>query len=136
MPYEISWYVEHRVIFIKISGDIDLEEFEQLHADSFAMVENSHHKVHAIADLSEFNAAPTNLRALSAASNPEKNHNQGLTVLVAPKIAGIFTFLFSVILQTLKLEYRISETVEDAVTILKKVDVDLRALDIHDPQQS
>lgn len=126
MAYTIDWYVDRRVLEIAISGQISIDEFEQLHQDSFALVEQSSYKVHAIADLSQFDAIPANLKMLTSASNHEKNHNQGMTILVMPKVQSVIRFLITIIMQTLRLEYRICETVEEAIEVLKRVDPDLR----------
>lgn len=130
MPYNISWYIEKRVILIEINGRIDLEEFEKLHNESFDYVMQSQFKVHAIADLSQFEAIPTNLRMLSSATSQEKNHNQGMTVLVMPKMPGVIRFIASIVMQTLRLEYRMCETVDEAINILKRVDTDLSAMGV------
>jgi len=128
MPYEITWYIEERVLNMSISGNIELEEFERMHKESFALVEKSPYTVHAIVDLSEFDAAPTNLRMMSSASNSNKSDKQGMTVMVMPKIHGMFRFVTSVIMQTLRLEYRICQTQDDAIEILRRIDNDLRDL--------
>lgn len=125
MPYNMSWYVDKRVILIEIIGKIQLEEFEQLHNEAFEYVEQSPYKVHAIADMSQFEAIPTNVKLLSSASSKEKSHKQGMTVLVMPKMPGIIRFIASIILQTLRLEYRMCQTTEEAISILRNVDADI-----------
>ena len=130
MTYEISWYIPNRVMLIKVSGNIDLEEFECLHNEAFEYVSQSHFKVHAIADLSEFKAIPTNIRLLFSASNTEKDHKQGMTVLVQPKMPAMIRFVASLIMQTLRLEYRVCETMEDAMKILHRVDLEIPTVPI------
>jgi len=132
MPYQISWYVEQRVLRINIIGKIDIDEFERLHTESFSFVETSSNKVHAIVDLSQFEALPTNLRMLTSATSEEKSHNQGMTILVMPNMNGVLRFLCSVVMQTLRLEYRVCETNEQAVEILNRVDPNLRELSFID----
>lgn len=126
MAYQIDWYINQRVLEISISGQVSIDEFEQLHLDSFALVEKSPYKVHAIADMSHFDAMPTNLKMLTSASSHEKNHNQGMTILVMPKVQSVIRFLMTVVMQTLKLEYRICETREDAIDVLQRIDADLK----------
>ncbi|MEL6148049.1 MAG: hypothetical protein AAFU54_12085 [Chloroflexota bacterium] len=128
MPYNISWHIQDRVMLIEISGNISVQEFEQLHRDSFEYVGQSSYKVHAIADVSDFSAAPANVRMLVSATNEEKDDRQGMTVLVAPNLPKIFGFLASVILQSLRLEYRICDTREEAIEILRRIDTDLFAM--------
>ena len=130
MPYNISWYIKERVILIQINGKIAIDEFEQLHNESFDYVMQSQFKVHAIADLSQFEAIPTNLRMLSSATSKEKNHNQGMTVLVMPKMPSIIRFLASIIMQTLRLEYRVCETTDEAINILQRVDTELGSMGV------
>lgn len=125
MAYQIAWYIDQRVLEISINGQVSIDEFEQLHLDSFALVEKSPYKVHAIADMSQFDAMPTNLKMLTSASSQEKNHNQGMTILVMPKVQSVIRFLMTVVMQTLKLEYRICETREEAIDVLKRIDADL-----------
>jgi hypothetical protein len=130
MPYKISWYIEERVILIQINGKIAIDEFEQLHTESFDYVMQSQFKVHAIADLSQFEAIPTNLRMLSSATSKENNSNQGMTVLVMPKMPSIVRFIVSVVMQTLRLEYRVCETVDEAINILQRVDTELAPMGV------
>lgn len=128
MPYSMSWFIEKRVMLIEVSGRIDLEEFERLHKDAFAYVAESPYRVHAIADLSRFEGMPTNFRMLAAATNKEKTANQGMTVLVMPKLVRVVRFVCSLIMQTLHLEYRMCETIDEAVQIIQNVDAALHTL--------
>jgi len=126
MPYNISWSIEQRIMLIEVSGNITLEEFKQMHDESFTYLVQSPHKVHAIADLNQFEAIPTNIRMLFSATNKEKHPNQGMTVLVMPKMSGIIRFVASLIMQTLRLEYRVCENIDDALKILQRIDVDVK----------
>lgn len=126
MPYQISWYIEQHVMLIEVTGTMDIEEFERLHTESFAYVTNSPFKTHAIVDLSQFAAIPTNLKMLTSATNKEKTDKQGMTVLVMPGMPSMIRFLVSIIMQTMRLEYRICETIDEAMDVLRRVDVSLR----------
>lgn len=123
MPYQISWYMEQHIMLIKVTGAMDIEEFTQLHTESFAYVTHSPFKTHAIVDLSQFSTIPSNLRMLTSASNSEKVDNQGMTVMVMPGMPSMIRFLVSIIMQTMRLEYRVCETIDEAVDILRRVDV-------------
>ncbi len=128
MPYNIAWYIENRVMLIEVKGTIALAEFEQLHQEAFAYVAQSPHKVHAIADVSQFTATSTNLRLLTAATNKEQDDKQGMTILVAPNMPHMLHFMASIVLQTLRLEYRVCHTMAQALTILSRIDADLAHL--------
>ncbi len=128
MPYTISWYIEHRVILIEVSGPVSLDEFERLHSESFEYVAASSHKVHAIADISTFTAVPNNLKMLMSSAHKDKNDRQGMTVLVAPTMPRILYFLVSVLLQSLRLEYRMADTVDEAMEILRRIDAEIMGL--------
>jgi hypothetical protein len=128
MSYTISWFIEKRVMLIELSGRVELEEFERLHNEAFAYVAESPYRVHAIADLSRFEGMPTNFKMLTSATNKEKTANQGMTVLVMPKLARIIRFVGSLVMQTLHLEYRICETIDDAVQIIQHIDAAVHTL--------
>jgi hypothetical protein len=128
MAYNISWYIENRVMLIEIVGRVDIDEFERLHNEAFDYVAKSPYKVHAIADLAQFDGIPTNFKILAAATNKEKTANQGMTILVMPKLARVIRFVASLIMQTLRLEYRMCETVDEALQILQNVDMSLYPL--------
>lgn len=125
MPYTVSWYIENRVLLITISGRVTLEDLQALHNDSYQHVLQSSNRVHAIADLSAFEGIPTKLSGLSSVVNKEKHPNQGMTVLVLPNLNVIFRFVGGLILQTLRLEYRVCQTMDEAVDILQRVDTDI-----------
>jgi hypothetical protein len=135
MTYRISWHTPNHILYIEIIGRIAVAEFEQLHQETFAYVAASPHKVHAIADISQFETYPNNLRLLSAAAHKDQDDNQGMTVLVTPYMPRLLYFFVSVILQKLQLEYRLCQTVEEALEILRRSDPQLAPIIVSSGQE-
>lgn len=130
MPYTIDWYIDQRVLLITVDGSLELEDFHQLHDEAFSYVKASDDIVHAIADLTNFEAIPTNISALFSSSNQEKTQQQGMTVLIMPGLNGVIRFAIGLVLQGLHLEYRIAESKEQAMTILERVDTTLSTVPV------
>lgn len=119
MPYQISWHNPNTML-IELSGDVSPEDFLNITSESFALVEAANEKIDAIIDQSQAKTLPLNLRVLVDSVPRNRHPNQGMTVMLIPKMNQLGRFAASTLLQILGLEYRIAQTMEEAEAILQK----------------
>jgi hypothetical protein len=65
MPFESSWRVEERIIYIRFWGDTTLKDAEEFNAHLIEMLEQGTPPVHLIIDLRELKSTPNDFRNLS-----------------------------------------------------------------------
>jgi len=123
MPFDVSWHTNNQIILIKLIGDVTEEELQLITDKSFDMVQASTMKVHALVDQRDMQSAPRGLKTMTDFIKSNKHPNQGITVLVAPNMNALTKFIVSTMFQVLRLEYRLATNMEDALTIIRKVDL-------------
>lgn len=126
MPYTISWYEPRRIILIELVGVITTDDLEKITEESFAKVLESDQRVHALVDQTNLKSAPMNLRSMKQFVSPNHADNQGMTVFVATDTNPVVRFLATTVFQIFGWEYRIAKTLDEAITILQKVDTELK----------
>jgi hypothetical protein len=122
MPYKISWY-DKRTLLVELIGEISSDDFIRMTNESFALVEAANERIDAIVDQSQAQSLPLNINTLSKSIPRNKNANQGMSILVIPKMNPIGRFAASTLLQILGLEYRIAQSMEEAEAILQKIHI-------------
>jgi hypothetical protein len=120
MPYKISWY-NKRTMLVELLGEISSEEFAAMTNASFALVEAANERIDAIVDQSQAQSLPLNINTLARNIPRNKHGNQGMTILLIPKLHQLGRFVGSTLLQILGLEYRIAQSMEEADAILQKL---------------
>jgi hypothetical protein len=122
MPYTISWHKEN-TMRIDLTGVVTAEELLTITAETIELVKQAEQRIHAIVDQSKVVEMPRSLSALAGSIPRHKHANQGITILLIPTIGRAERFLSSVVLQILRLEYRIAQSIEEADGILQKIDL-------------
>lgn len=120
--YTISWYRENRVMLMKLEGTVPPEELVQMEAEAFEIIKTASGVVHAIIDMREI-ANPNSMNSAFSNMNRPKHPNQGISVIVLPSINRVAKFITSTMMQVLRLQFRICETMDEAEAIINKVDV-------------
>jgi hypothetical protein len=119
MSYQISWHRENRVLYMKLEGDMPPDELVRMEAEAFNLIKNANGIIHAIVDMRSLN----NPGSLSNSLSKNKHDNQGISVIVMPNMNRIGKFIASTMMQVLRLQFRICETIEEAEAIIDKLDV-------------
>jgi hypothetical protein len=122
MPYKISWY-DKRTLLIELIGEISSDDFMAMTNESFALVEAASERIDAIVDQSQAKSLPLSINTLAKNIPRNKHGNQGMSILLIPKMNSIGRFAASTLLQILGLEYRIAQSMEEADAILRKIHV-------------
>jgi hypothetical protein len=119
MGYKISWHRENRVLYMKLEGEVSASELMQMEAEAFDIIQKANGLIHAIVDMREI----ANPSSLNNSLSRNKHPNQGISVLVMPNMNRIGKFIASTMMQVLRLQFRICETIEEAEAIIDKMDV-------------
>jgi hypothetical protein len=122
MPYKISWH-DKRTILVELIGEISSDEFLTMTNESFELVQAATERIDAIVDQSQAAALPRSINTLAKSIPRNKHPNQGMTILLIPKMNQLGRFAASTLLQVLGLEYRIAQNMEEAEAILQKLHV-------------
>jgi hypothetical protein len=120
--YTISWHRENRVMYMKLEGEMPPDELVKMEAEAFELIQKAPGMIHAIVDLRLLNN-PNSMSSSMGGMNKNKHPNQGMSVIVVPPMNRISKFVTSTMMQVLRLQFRICETIEEAEAIIDKVDV-------------
>ena len=130
MPVDLSWYVEGRVIYIKYSGDVTIEdkrigaqqEYEFLDAGTSSLV-------HVLLDITDQTSSPTNIKAVQNALDKALKHpKKGWTLAFGKEEFRMENFVNSVVTQASSARYRTYVTLEETLEFLVYVDPPLREM--------
>lgn len=124
------WLEENKIAFIEYIGDFDdraVIELNQFVAENY--LEKGNPPVHNIIDATQLGSFPKNLSALREGSSYSVHHpNTGWILLVGFGSNPILKFLSSAVGQVLGIKFKQVETLEDAKSILRRVDNTLAQL--------
>jgi hypothetical protein len=120
--YTISWHRENRVLHMKMEGEVGNEELQKMEAEAFELIQNAPGIVHAIVDL-RLLSNPNSMGSSMGGMSRNKHPNQGMSIIVVSSMNRISKFVVSTMMQVLRLQFRICESMEEAEAIIDKVDV-------------
>jgi len=121
MPYQINWH-DKNILLIELEGEISGEELGIIAEESFQLVVAASQVIHAIVDTSKMTTSPLNLRKSVSSIEGRRHPNQGLTVMVIPKMNIILSYASTTIMQLLRLEFRIVRSIEEAEATIHRID--------------
>ncbi len=128
MTYEISWYIERRVVSAVLTGDLSLRDAEaaSLMTSEF-ILKGRPPLVHLIVDTTQLGKFPTNLSLINGeASHHLRNPLIGWTVVISSSNAT--RFVSSVMTQVARVKFRMFATWDQSIGFLLKQDSTLQEL--------
>lgn len=130
MAYEVSWHLQDRVVFAKISGDFSLDD---LHDSSSAIsndfLEVGAEPVHLICDVSGITRFPTQIMAIKQNTDLYLKHRKMGWLVMIGFNNPLAKFLANTISQTGRINFQQANSLEEAYTLLRRVDLTLRDLE-------
>jgi hypothetical protein len=112
-------------MLVELIGDLSEAEILSMTNESFLLVEAATETIHAIIDQSKLISMPRSLNALFKSIPRNRHPNQGITIMVIPKMNHLGRFAGSTLLQILGLDYRIVQSFEEAEKLLEKRKISL-----------
>jgi hypothetical protein len=126
MPYEAAWYVDQRILYEYIYGDITFEELGALSTQVRAMYDVGTVVVHTLIDVRDIEHFPqVNLKEMFSQVRSVPTENSGWVVIITGN--KVIRFLSSVYFQFNQRRFHTVETLETALAFLAERDVTLDA---------
>ncbi len=128
MPYEVSWFVERRIVSTVLTGDLSLRDAEaaSLRTSEY-LLKGLPPLVHLIADTTQLEKFPTNLSLIGGeASHHLRNPLLGWTIVISSSTAT--RFVSSVMTQVARVRFRMFATWDQSIEFLLQHDHSLEGL--------
>ena len=124
MALEPGYYVDKRVIYIPFEGDLTAEVGLALSNLAVELIRSGIPPVHYIADARNLKSLKFNLKQLSEVSTFLREPNLGWVIVLGG--SPVARFLSSAIMQMKHQNFHFGDSVEDAMTTLRRVDLNLK----------
>ncbi|MCA0457633.1 MAG: hypothetical protein LCI00_26945 [Chloroflexi bacterium] len=122
MDYTMEWHIPKRVILIRVSGDVSLEELERFNNDILKHLNEGIAPVHLISIGENIRRVPTNLMKIRQTTTYLQHPNMGWTVIVQEKPNPLSGFMVSVATQASGMKLRQVKSLADALETLTRID--------------
>lgn len=128
MPYEVRWYEQDRVIQTVITGDITIPELEAMRDELINdYLTQGQAPIHIISDARQMAKFPSQPLVVMRLTEPWLRHpNMGWAIVVG-KTNPMLNFLAAAVTNLLHVNYRMTNSVEEAVETLETLDRSLKA---------
>lgn len=128
MGYEVSWYIEGRIVQAIFTGEITFQEAEVASELTAQYIQNGQPPlVHLIADTTRLERFPTNLNLLNrSASKHLWQPKLGWTIVISTN--STTRFISGIITQVARVRFRMFPTLEDGLAFLEDQDSSLTEL--------
>lgn len=126
MAYDLSWYIENRVVVANIYATASIEQIAEISQKIANYLDDGHPPVHYIGDLSRLENFPTKIWQLQQEAEVFLRHpNLGWTVLITQENT-LASFVGSMVTQLIGVQMKFAKDYADAERILKQADSTLR----------
>ncbi len=128
MPIDISWYLDGRIIDVKYSGDVTIED-KRYGADlEFDFLEQGTAPlVHVLLNITDQTSSPTDIKAVQDALDKALKHpKKGWTLAYGKEEFQMENFVNSIVTQSSSARYRTFATKQETIEFLVYVDPSLR----------
>jgi hypothetical protein len=126
MPQKMDYWVDKRVTFHWIAGDVTAAEFLEANATAVQLVRNGIGPVHHVVDATGVGKVSLNLRQLGEITSLLREPNLGWIVFIGGN--PIVRFLAAVLTQHDRVKFRVVDDQEAAWQLLQRVDSSLTAV--------
>ena len=128
MPVNISWLLEGRIVDVKYSGDVTIEDKRQGAELEFDFLEQGTAPlVHVLLNIADQTSSPTDIKAIQGALDKALKHpKKGWTLAYGKEEFRMENFVNSVVTQSFSVRYRTFSTLQETLEFLVYVDPSLR----------
>ncbi len=127
MAFEIQYFPEQMLIFMRVHGDVSLEEYARISPDYWTVLERAETLTDVLVDLRSMRRFPTSIKQLRQASSDVSSPKVGWVILITgdkPILKFIATIMLQV--QTRNGRMRVFDTLEGAIRFLKDMQPNAR----------
>jgi hypothetical protein len=131
MPYQVSWYVDQRVVYCRAFGNASIEDIHDFNHETQLYVRAGQPLVHVLCDLKNLDKFPTNIAGMRK-SLEQMDHERMGWVIVCGAGNALLRFIASLITQFIipDVRLRMFDTVEQGVEFLREHDATLEGLPV------
>lgn len=126
MAYLIQWHIPQRVLQIKLSGEVSLQDMVKMIDETHTYVNSGQAPVHILIDATDYANTPVNFQEISKIAPTMGNPNTGWWVLINP--GKMMWFTSTILSKLLGVKIKTSNSLEEALLILERVDLSLQAV--------
>lgn len=123
MSYSITVYRPSKLLYVRIVGELTVEEMQSLAEESIRYT-NDGETYHAIVDLQGLKHLPANLPMMLRSFRSTRTPNPGFTAIVSS--SKLFSFLGNAVLQAAGAEVRHCNSISEALIVLQRVDPNMQ----------
>ena len=120
MASSMEWMIPHRVLLLRITGDVSSDEVRQIAGSVEKWIDNGHAPVHLMIDTTQMGRFPVSVTQIHGYSRWLYHPKTGYVVLLNP--IQLIAFLTTIITGMAHVQFKIAETEQEALQILYKVD--------------
>ncbi len=128
MAYKISWVIPLRILLIELENEVLMDEMVRLVEDTHAHVNVGNAPVHIMIDAAKLLNRPVNFQEITRISKSMSNDATGWWVVV--NAGKMIWFTATILSKLLQVKLKSAASVEEALTILCRVDLSLADLPI------
>jgi hypothetical protein len=128
MPYELSWYVENRILYLRLLGEVTFAELDLVSREANVMIDGGVRPVHALVDLRGVTEFPTNIKDVYDAIHMNRGDNLGWTLIITP--SRVLRFFGSTIVQLAQRRINTFVNWEEALAFLATRDDSIKLNDL------
>ncbi|PJF39727.1 MAG: hypothetical protein D6737_18295 [Chloroflexi bacterium] len=130
MPFEVSWYLENRVVLVQPKGMMASADMAEMNTEILKLIHAGRDagtdKVHTIIDVRALQRMPVNISGLSDTLKHVKDPAQGWIIMVGAKSS--IRFLARIVSQIARADFCAVETFDDGIATLQRLDASLPKL--------
>lgn len=126
MPFEMSWYLPKRVVFLRYFGAATLQDIALVGENSVHYVLEGTAPVHFLVDMTQVETFPTNLRQTARVIRTIKDPAMGWTVIISTN--SLMRIIIATLSRLAGFRFRIVSSREEALAFLVSVDGSLAKL--------
>src|SRR5271166_1571023 len=124
MPVVASWYVENRVGYTAVIGEMTIEDVRKMSVFVQTCMDQGQAPVHIIVDLLQLQAIPKNVPEFIKEFPRSGHPNTGWIIIISSNPA--LRYLASVAVQLTKSEFQMFATLLEARDFLSNIDLTLK----------
>jgi hypothetical protein len=128
MPFEIGWCVENRVIYERVSGDVDFEATASAANHVSTLLNAGIAPVHLVIEMSELKSFPTNVSKIHTVTQFMRSPALGWVVVIGS--SSLATFFINVIRQIIKFPVVHQPSLDQGLAFLREQDASLPGAEV------
>ncbi|QPC82663.1 hypothetical protein G4Y79_23740 [Phototrophicus methaneseepsis] len=121
--FKSSWLQEKRIAYIELIGKFDEQLVIDVNEHMRSLIDEGMRPVHLVLDATGLTGYPVNVRVLKQSSEASASHPDVGWLILIGFTNPVIKFFSSVLAQLFNLNFKQAESTEEAVSILRRVDI-------------